>query len=621
MTIMKFYKILTKILIASILLLSVAVASNNLSDQSQILGNSLGTGDILEKNYENGFKDNEKIIISIDSSNSMVGNKLSEVKTFSNIFAKKALLKGAEIGVVGWNDDIAVRLSPSSKFDNIYRAINNIIAEKNTCIGNGLNESINLLEMNTSNNLKYIVFLSDGEENCSRLENPCLDAIRAKNLGIKIFSIIIGPTNRTDPLECLTDTTGGEKFYLNNIGKLGDIYNNLVANASIIGVKETTTNVTVEKLVEYNEKNSTPKIILKIATPPIDKMDIVISLDSSGSMGLSNSDTLVKAGLKNSINNFIGDLKGKNISSRIAVVSWDDNVDFIYGNNGTAISGINPNKTILASATAFQKDLGPNIIPFYKSAEEETTDLSIGIVNPLDILRNNNPLHPSAFRCIVLIAGRGEFKNYTPNVANKVKSLPFRIYPLGLNPGQEMEKSLRNLAYISNGKYIYSTGAANDFSQELDNLFKEFLKEAAYNTSVARNVIIYDSLYPYLKPDLSSLKGAKLLGYNSTTNTLAMEIVGGMLGGHTYEVSFDTPIALELPLDVSRKRTAIGYQISNQVPISNITYQWHTNKIYTIDLPENQITIKNARASPSSFGILSMLSLLFAFQIRRIMKW
>ena len=282
--------------------------------------------------------------------------------------------------------------------------------------------------------------------------------------------------------------------------------------------------------------------------------------------------------------------------------------------------GIDPNKTILANATVFQKDLGPNIIPFYESGEEQTTDLSIGIVNPLDILRNNQPLHPSAFRCIVLVAGRGEFKNYTANVARNVKLLPFKIYPLGINPGPEMERSLKNLADISKGKYIYLTGASNDFGNDLDNLLKEFLKEAAYNTSVARNVIICDTLYPYLKPDLSSLKGARLLGYNSTTNTLVMDIVGGMLGGHTYEISFDTPITLELPVDVSRKRTAIGYQIRNQVPISNITYLWHTNKKYTIDLPENQITITNARASPSGFGILSMLSLLLAFQIRRILK-
>ena len=187
-------------LIASILLLSIAVASNNLSNQSQILGDSLGKGDAPEKNYENGFKDNKNIIVSIDCSNSMTGNKLDEVKRFSNIFAEKAISNGAKIGVVGWNDEIDVRIEPLSDMDLIHEAINNLIAKKNTCIGKGLNESINLLEMNTSKstNLKYIILISDGEENCTNLlENPCADATRAKNLGIKIFSIRIGSINGT----------------------------------------------------------------------------------------------------------------------------------------------------------------------------------------------------------------------------------------------------------------------------------------------------------------------------------------------------------------------------------------------------------------------------------------
>jgi len=333
---------------------------------------------------------------------------------------------------------------------------------------------------------------------------------------------------------------------LNNIDELGDIYKtiqyalypkyqpitksqsvvknkrgkefNLMANASIIGVKEASTNITVEKLIDYDETNSTPKLILRITTPPIDKMDIVLSLDSSGSMGLSNGDMVIKNGLKDSINAFMEELHGKNISSRFSIVSWDDKVDFIYRNNGTNIRGIDPNNTILVNATTLKNDLESSIIPYYHSEEEEATNLETGIISPLMILGNNKPIHSGTFRCVVLVVGRGEFKNYTKNISSNLKLYPFMIYPLGINPGREMEKSLKNLADISNGKYIYTTGSTSDFKDELDNLLEKFLEEAAHNTSVARNVIIYESLYPYLEPDLSSLKGARLLSYDGKTN-------------------------------------------------------------------------------------------------------
>jgi hypothetical protein len=579
------------------------------------------------------------LIIALDNSDSMNGTKIIAAKNASKRFIERASSIGFKTGFVGWNNVIDSSIYPSFDTKNLYDEIDNLNANGRTCIGLGLREAIELLEKNDGTNLsKIIILISDGEENCTENETPCLDSKRAAEKGIVVFTIGVTPLTKTEPLKCIANTTGGQYFYANDDFALEKIFGNiyqlmmpyqqgpkfgLVANGSIISVKELETNVTIQKSILYNERNSSPGIMLTVKTPPIDRLDMVIALDSSGSVNLWNEERSMRDGLKYAINNFIKELKNRNIDARISIISWDDNIDFAYGN----ISNTDVRNASLVQSDQITETILDRIMNNYSCDEEDLTDFNVGLENSILILNNkqNKPKYPDAFRCIVFLAGRSEFRDCTNATLTNIENSHYKIYPIGLNPGRKMEGSLSNISRITGSKYIYSTGTRTDLKLELDKLLKEFLDKSLNETPVANNVVIVESLYPYLKPDLDSVNGARINGFNDTTNSLFLEIPGGLLSGHTYEISFDTRINLDLPVDVAERRKPVIFPILNGTPESTITYVWHTNKNYTIPLPENHIVIKNndrnidkaIKKSPANFGLLSAIALLLVLLRKR----
>ena len=103
---------------------------------------------------------------------------------------------------------------------------------------------------------------------------------------------------------------------------------NLIGKGKEIGSKNVTTNVSVTKYMEANE-NSNPRIRIRIETPPVEAADIVIAVDSSGSMN-KGGQPIESAVLKEAIPELLSKINKSVKDLRIGIVSWDNNIDFAY---------------------------------------------------------------------------------------------------------------------------------------------------------------------------------------------------------------------------------------------------------------------------------------------------
>ena len=98
------------------------------------------------------------------------------------------------------------------------------IAGDNTAIGDGIMQSITLLEKSQTNN-KVIILLSDGYQNSGSF-SPKEAVNRAKEKKIKIYTIGIGKENDFDKtlLQTIAKESGGEFFQAQNLVDMQDVY-------------------------------------------------------------------------------------------------------------------------------------------------------------------------------------------------------------------------------------------------------------------------------------------------------------------------------------------------------------------------------------------------------------
>jgi uncharacterized protein YegL len=636
---MRSNKLLVILIVLYIYIISIAIGDNSIQLNRKLLDNeSIFLGNAKDENVASS-----NIILAIDNSNSMSGTNILNAKNVANSLIHRIRSKDIKVGLVSWNSDIDAKEEPSSNLTEISSIIDNITSHRNTCIGLGIRNALDLLEANEYNtSSKSIILITDGEENCTTNETPCNDAIRAKNLGIPIYVIGIGPSNGKEILKCIARESEGKYYYAPDMASLDKIYNDLndkiepssnkvnitadrlapmfglFGQGRAIELNEASTNLTVEKVIAYDELNSSPKLVIRIKTPPISKMDIVLALDSSGSIALNNDDAAVKNALKSSLKSFVNYLREKNIDARISILSWDDGVDFAYGD----INNIHPTNASLVNLTKIEPEIDM-IVNNYSSEEWEGTDFGVGIGNSLLVLNNNKPLFPDTYRCVVLLAGRSEFIACNQTIKNQMVAgeFPIPIYTLGLYPGLFMKNNLTKIANLTGARYIPSVGTENDLDGKLRTMFKDFVDKALYETPIAHDVIIVESLYPYLVPEIRTINGAAFNSYNKTTNTLVLKLDNGLLPGRTYDISFDMSMYMGLPVDVTQEKTKIEVLVSNEVPESNLSYTWYTNKSFTIDLPENQIAIQSRgtviKKSPLNFFPISLTAVLISFFARR----
>ena len=381
----------------------------------------------------------------------------------------------------------------------------------------------------------------------------------------------------------------------NNATNISDAQFSLVGQGGKEISRDQQTNVSVQKLIMPNEQGTGPKIVFKITAPKIKKLDLVIAADSSGSTMLYPDQTPTDQDIiKELIPQILNDLKSRGLDTKVSILSWDDNVDFAYG----PIYNTNASEAKLTDLKAITSKDIKLILENYKSMENESTNLNIGLKNSILILNNNKPSDPTrTLRCILFITDRSEFTDLISDLDNETRS-NYRIYPLGLNPGPMMVATLKKMADETDGRYVFTPSTATD-SKTVLNSYLELMDNGLNKTPIAENVTIVDSLYPYLEPDQGSLVGARFLTdpmkNPDGTTTLNLEVDGGLIPGETKEVSFNAPISMRLPVEVTDKRSNFEYRINPNTSISELSYTWlMTKKKQSLPLPEDYITITSA---------------------------
>lgn len=416
----------------------------------------------------------------------------------------------------------------------------------------------------------------------------------------------------------------------NNTSGMGEPFN-LVGRGGANEIKESKTNISVQKLIMPNKEGTGPKIIFRITAPKIEKLNLVIAADSSGSTSLyPDKAPTDQDAIKSLIPKILNDLKSRNLETKVSILSWDDGVDFAYGELGNRDESKAKMKDVITALGDCQ-----NLMAQYDSRENESTNFNVGLNKSIAILNNNKPIDPErTLQCILFITDRSEFTDLYPNSWAEIKSLKYKIYPLGLNPGPMMRATLEEIANVTGGNWSFATTREGDAEIVWGN-YLEIMDEAINQTPIAERVIIVDTLYPYLNPDLRTLQGAtsikppKKNGDGTTTVTLEMD--GGLLPGSTKDISFDAPINMNLPVEVTSNRTKFEYVIDSNTSESTLSYEWLvTKEPHSIKLPESFISITSdnlkseSKANEQSqenqsgieFGILTLLTILFIYRAR-----
>ena len=421
-----------------------------------------------------------------------------------------------------------------------------------------------------------------------------------------------------------------EKYLSFNSGFIGsqqmkEIINNkdspftLNGQGSAFQVRETITNMSIEKLILSNENKTSPQIIFRITTPKIDNLSLVMALDSSGSSSLNIPSD--KKAIKEEVPSFLRKLEDTGVRANVSIISWDDNVDYINEIKGKKMVQYMPIDKTNQRINTLLSDLN------FICLENETTDFDVGLGTSIDLMNYNKPYtDPYSPQILIFITGRSEFKNYTwQKYANS--TLP-NIYPIGLLPGKQMGESLEWLAAKSGGYYDNSGSTSQELNRVLTDDFKLIMDKVLYGNPIAYNVTVVDTLYPYLIPDESSIKVVSS-SKNGTqkqmnirhfiklnkdrTNTLTLYL-GNLTPESITEISFDAEFFMELPVDVTAEKREIKYGINNNTLHSFMSYEWHRGGKFSLDLPENKIVIRNgSKKSSIESGLLALVALIIIY--------
>jgi Mg-chelatase subunit ChlD len=603
------------------------------------------------------------VILAIDGSATM-GNSIEAAKSFSKCFIEE--LKGRnnkqdEIGIVVWNTTIDTNLSnlPTNNFADVSSRVDNISSTAgNTCLAVGLNYAISNLN---TRYIKKIILLTDGNQDCSSIED-CRAVIKTANdKNISIYSIIIGKncSYNLKEMECLRDfgyfkcmpynysRSACRNLFEEIMGKTPSIDAsaspansqiipiidrdlnttfNLVGRGKEIGSKNVITNVSVTKYLEANE-NSNQRIRIKIETPPVEAADVIIAVDSSGSLNLGGQ-PIQSAVLKEAIPELLSAMNNSVKDLRISLVSWDNDIDFAYSDFSNKIAS---SATLVPLNSFTLGDINKNFASYYYANERETTNLDTGLDASLVILKNpkNLPKDPiKTKRFVIFIVGRSEFEGANWTLVDGFSKNTWPIYCVGIEliSDSELEKELKAIKSATNGGYLPILAAQKSVTGTSSNLIKEevlkYIESILTEEPIATNVTIVESLFPYLTPDLNSvtidnkLIDKRKVRYNPNTNAITID-VGDLAPSKVTNVAFNTNFYLNLPVDVTY--SSVDKVLRRSIMPSSISYLWFNNTTIRDGLPENNIEIKNANfvAQNSKIGGMEsgLLSLFALFLI------
>ena len=204
---------------------------------------------------------------------------------------------------------------------------------------------------------------------------------------------------------------------------------------------------------------------------------------------------------------------------------------------------------------------------------------------------------------VVFITGMSEYSSsqLDPIVSDANKA-NISIYALGVNipNGPKTEYEYKDLKFMSSNSYggqFYSISPNNvegDISSTVDNILQKSC-DSISSQPVAKNVVITDSIYPYLKVAGTSISPDSTMINGDGTTTLVWKL-GDMSQAQTKTITINTALEFnKLPIDVSNKRTAVSFSPVSVTQPSVVTYTAMTDEARVVPLPEGELQCSAAR--------------------------
>ncbi|MCJ7442942.1 MAG: VWA domain-containing protein [Methanotrichaceae archaeon] len=339
---------------------------------------------------------------------------------------------------------------------------------------------------------------------------------------------------------------------------------------------EDKTGVLVAKSVEPGATISCPDVTISLKMPPMpSRINIVFALDSSGSMKQQyvGSETHLESMSKAISNALLDSSVFRN--SRISFLSWDNNVDF-----ETEPINVSDRQGI------------EDALRLLNSNESETTVYAVGLKGAIDKLNAMPILDPYNTRgIIVFVTGLSEFDpNAIAEAIQEAKTNGYAVYTVGLgilnaDPSSEEFTTLKMISETTGGTGPREIQNFKDITDVISNISNEILAKP-----IATNVIITDTLYPYLKV-LGTDPAGQIVNNAYGTTTIIWNL-GGLPGETKRVMNIQTVLEMNLPVDVVSNNTRIGYDtVEHGSNSSALSYMWFTGEERHIELPEGQLSI------------------------------
>jgi Ca-activated chloride channel family protein len=165
-------------------------------------------------------KRHTNVFLVVDTSGSMEGSKISNVKEALNAFVEQ--IKGDEeaVGLIEFYS-LVDELVPLDRLavnrDDLSLAINGLIADGDTALLDAVYEAYEALQgMRDAERINAIVVMTDGRENYSNISLHSLaDHMRQGNqtgVPVVVFAIAYGGDADFDTLRVLAEATGGQVY-------------------------------------------------------------------------------------------------------------------------------------------------------------------------------------------------------------------------------------------------------------------------------------------------------------------------------------------------------------------------------------------------------------------------
>jgi len=202
--------------------------SNGTYDLEVIVGDA---SDLERDAVLYGEKGNVDVVLVIDRSGSMAGQKITDAKNAAKQFVD-LMVDGDKIGVVSFSSSATVNYGLTTIAGNVKQdaknAIDAIGASGMTSIGAGLQKGGNeLTNKGDPSHPWAIVLLSNGQENTAPWVADVLPGIKAA--GIVVHTIGLGPSVNEALLRDIASQTGGTYHYAPSSQDLASIYNAISA--------------------------------------------------------------------------------------------------------------------------------------------------------------------------------------------------------------------------------------------------------------------------------------------------------------------------------------------------------------------------------------------------------